>query len=127
AADAHRRELRPGDRSLEQFYRFHTREDDSLRAAIESTSAERIFQLRAAHNQRKPYQYPPSADILHKFEIETRMLGVDKSPMKSRGSQDLRHFRRTQLSKSRAKLQLALFEGLFNCVFSHEKAPSDCH
>src|SRR5436309_15432401 len=43
--------------------------------------------------------------------------------MESGRRQELGNLWRPQLSESRSKLQLTLSEGLFDCIFSHERKP----
>ena len=124
-AHAQGRKLGPADGFLQQLGRFDAREHDSLRAHIESARNERILQFRDAHHWTKADKRRDAADILHGFEIESAVLGVDESPVESRIVQDANDVLGAQLAEAGSELHLARGERLFNGIDSHERLRSD--
>src|SRR5437660_1724711 len=119
SANACRRKPGPPDRLLQQLRRFDPRKNHALRSAIERACDQRILHIRHTHQRRDPERRAFMAQRLERLDSESAMLGVEKSPMKSRRSQDPRHFKRSDLIKSAADLQLALFQRGLNRIQMH--------
>ena len=89
AANAHGRELGPAHGLFEQLRRFHSRENDSLRSAIQArgTLADTADPRRARSATGRTITETRQM-ILHRLQVEAAVLGVDERPMKARRRQN---------------------------------------
>ena len=72
-----------------------------------SDQYELSLQIAHAHDGRQATQIRHTADVLHGFEIEAAVLGVDERPLKSSGSQHPWNLRRAELAKAGSQLHFA--------------------
>ena len=79
------------------------------------------MQLRYAHHRTQTHQNGDAAEILHRFEIESAVLGVDERPMEAGIPEDAYDVLRAQVAESASKLHFTFGQRLFYGVDSHGK------